>query len=187
MRCFVAVPLPAEVCAAVGHVQERVRKACEGTDIRWVAPESLHVTLKFLGKVEPDRVLAVRERLAAEVPRHTVARLSLAGVGAFPSARRARVVWLGVRDGVQDLALVAAAMDRALEALDFAAEDRSFSAHLTLGRVRAPRRGADLSEALATVGAAEAGAWSPPVLVLFESRLGPAGAVHRALAEYAFG
>ena len=184
MRCFVAVPVPAEVCATVGRVQDEVRRACEGADIRWTRPDTMHLTLKFLGNVDGTQVPAVGRALAAEVPRHAVARLALGGVGAFPSPSRARVVWLAVREGADALAAVASGVDRALSGLGVGAENRPLSPHLTLGRARDARRAPDLRSAFAALDQTEAGAWSPRAVVLFESQLRPSGAVHRAIDEY---
>jgi 2'-5' RNA ligase len=187
MRCFVAVPLPDDVRAAAVRAQDEVRRACEGADIRWVRPESMHLTLKFLGNVDEARVPAVGRALAGEIPRHALGRLALGGLGAFPTPHRARVVWLAVREGAAALAAVASAVDRTLAGLSFDAEARPITPHLTLGRVRDARRAPDLRPALAAPVSVDAGAWSPRAVVLFESRLRPSGAVHRAIDEYPLG
>jgi 2'-5' RNA ligase len=187
MRCFVAVPLPDGVRAAAMRVQDELRRACEGADIRWLRSDAMHLTLKFLGNVDEARLPAMGRALAEEMPRHTVGRLALGGLGAFPEPRRAKVVWLGVREGAGALGTVAAAVDRALVGLGFEAEARAFSPHLTLGRARNARRAPDLRSVLAASGPIDAGAWSPRAVVLFESQLGPSGAIHRAIDEYPLG
>jgi len=187
MRCFVAVPVPAEVRATVVRVQDDVRRACDAANVRWARPDTMHLTLKFLGDVDGARLPAIARALADEMPRHAVAQISLAGVGAFPSPHRARVVWLGVRDGAADLTVVASALDGALAGLGLGAETRPFAPHLTLGRARDARRSPDLRAALAAFGSIAAGSWSPRGVVLFESQLRPSGAVHRAIDEYPLG
>ena len=187
MRCFVAVPLPDGVRAAAMRVQDELRRACEGADIRWLRPDAMHLTLKFLGNVDEARLPAVGRALAEEIPRHAIGRLSLGGLGAFPAPQRARVVWLAVRDGAEALAAVAAAVDRTLGGLGFDVDARPYSPHLTLGRARNARRAPDLRPALAAPVSTDAGAWSPRAVVLFESRLRPSGAVHRAIDEYPLG
>lgn len=184
MRCFVAIPLPAEVKARVGAVEVEARRRCGDADVRWTAPASLHLTLKFLGNVAPERLSAVRDGLDRVVGGVRLPVLSLAGLGAFPQPRRARVLWLGVTDGAAALVDLAAAMDQGLAALGFEPEPRPFTPHLTLGRVRAPRGGADLRGALAACGDATAGSWKPEAVVLYESSLRPGGAVHEARAVW---
>jgi 2'-5' RNA ligase len=187
MRCFVALPLPDALRERIAALQVEAKKACRDVDVRWTAPASLHVTLKFLGEVGPDRVAELDHALVPCVAAHGAPRLALAGVGAFPSPARARVVWLGVTEGAAALIDLASAIDRALAPLGVAPESRPFTVHLTLGRVRAPRRGADLTTALAGLAGAAAGAWTPHAVVLYESHLRPDGAIHEARAEWPLG
>jgi 2'-5' RNA ligase len=184
MRCFVAIPLPAEVRAKVAAVEAEARRACADADVRWTAPASLHLTLKFLGNVGTERLDTIRPVLARAVDGVRLPVLSLGGLGAFPQPRRARVLWLGVTDGAAALADLAAAVDERLAALGFEPEPRPFTAHLTLGRVRAPRGGADLRSAFAACGNATVGSWRPEAVVLYESSLRPGGAVHEARAVW---
>lgn len=187
MRCFVAIPLPADVREGVAAVQRQAREACGSVDMRWIAPTSMHLTLKFLGNVPADRLDAIREVLTSCVAGSHLPRVSLSGVGAFPSPRRAQVVWLGVAEGAAAVGDLAAAIDGTLAPLGFEPEARPFAAHLTLGRVRAPRRGADLRGALAALCRVHAGSWTPHSVVLYESHLRPSGAVHEVRAEWWLG
>jgi 2'-5' RNA ligase len=184
VRCFVAIPLPDEVKAKVAAVQAEARRRCGDVDMRWTRPASLHLTLKFLGSVPAERLGAVRTALERVVDGVHLPLLSLAGLGAFPEPRRARVLWLGVTDGAAALVELAAAVDRASAVLGFEPERHPFAPHLTLGRVRAPRGGADLRGALSACGDAAAGSWTPEAVVLYESRLRPGGAVHEACAVW---
>lgn len=183
MRCFVAIPLPDEVKGKVAAVAGEARRQCGDVDVRWTAPASLHLTLKFLGSVGADRFDAVRAAIGGAADGVRLPVLSLAGLGAFPRPRQARVLWLGVTDGAAELVDLAAAIDRGLAALGFEPERRPFAPHLTLGRVRAPR-GADLRDALAACGSATAGSWAPEAVILYESHLHPRGARHEARAVW---
>jgi 2'-5' RNA ligase len=187
VRCFVAIPLPADVRVQAAVVQAALRRNAPAADVRWTAPASLHVTLRFLGDVAADRLPAVCEVVLAAAAAVPPPPLALAGVGAFPSPRRARALWLGVQDDTGSLVRVAEALERGIRALGFAPEERPFTAHVTLGRVRRPPRGADLRGAVAASAAATAGAWTPAAVVLYQSHLGQGGAVHEALAHGAFG
>jgi 2'-5' RNA ligase len=151
--------------------------------VRWARPETSHLTLQFLGNVERTRVLDLVPALAAEVATHRIVELALQGVGAFPSTRRARVLWIGVTTGAPAISDLADALRRVTAPLAVASESRPFRPHVTLGRVRAPERGANLTDAVAACDASEVGAWTPEAVVLYESRLHPKGAVHEAVAS----
>jgi RNA 2',3'-cyclic 3'-phosphodiesterase len=125
---------------------ERLRP--QARDVAWVARDNLHLTLKFLGGVEPDRLDTLAEALVAAVARHPGFDLVVRGLGAFPSRTRPRVLWAGVDAGGAALATLAAGIDDAIEPLGFAREARPFSAHVTLGRVREPRSDPRLAGAL---------------------------------------
>jgi 2'-5' RNA ligase len=147
-------------------------------------PEASHLTLQFLGNVDRQRVLDLVPALHTEVATHRIGELALRGVGAFPSPRRARVLWIGVTTGALAVTHLADALRQVTEPLGNPPESRSFTPHVTLGRIRAPERGANLATAVAACEASEAGAWTPDAVVLYESRLHPKGAVHEAIATF---
>jgi len=149
-------------------------------DVAWVARDNLHLTLKFLGAVEGDRLGAVTTALAGAVTARPAFQLALSGLGAFPSAVRPRVLWAGIGEGAGAAADVAARIDAALDPLGFPRETRPFSAHVTLGRVRAPRAGRGLAEALAA--GAPSGRQPVGHVSLMRSELSPRGARYTELA-----
>ena len=187
MRCFLALPLPAAICRGMTAVQEGLRASCGGADVRWARPEASHLTLQFFDDVDRERMLRLVPALGAEVATHRIGRLALQGVGAFPSPRRARVLWLGVTDGATEVTHLADALRRVTEPLGIPPDARAFTPHVTLGRVRTPQRGADVVAAVAACAPSEAGVWTPEAVVLFESRLQPSGAVHEPLATLPLG
>ena len=135
LRLFVAVDIPEEAKAlaeeAVAPWRERFPKA------RWVPSENWHVTLKFLGSTWPRLVDWVSETVAAVAAARGPFDVSLDGLGSFPSARRARVVWVGMTDPSGGLAALAGALQEAL-AKEFEPEKRAFAAHLTVARSDPP-------------------------------------------------
>jgi len=155
-----------------------------GADFKWVSPDRMHLTLKFLGNVAPQRVVAVSTAVGEAVGRFAPFRIRLAGVGAFPSLSSPRVVWVGVGEGSSDLRHLAAAVDDALAGVGFERERRPFSAHLTLGRRRSARNLAELKEALAQHGDYEGPEVSVDRVVLFSSVLHPTGPVYRPLSTF---
>jgi 2'-5' RNA ligase len=153
----------------------------------WVAPENFHLTLKFLGGIDTGRVPDVDKALADAVAGRSPFQLTLRGLGAFPSVGRPRIIWAGIADGAAELAAVAARVDHALVPLGFPAEERPFSAHVTLGRVRTPRRNPRLSQALSA--AADVELITVPVarVSLMRSDLSPRGARYSELAGHPLG
>jgi len=183
VRCFVAIDPPAGVRAAIAAVQGAVRAAAGAADVRWVDPAAVHLTLKFLGEVAEGRTPGVVEALRMVGAGGCSLALAVGGVGAFPSPRRARVVWIGVTAGAPGLARLAAAVDRGLAGMGFVPEVRAFSGHLTIGRVRSAHSLGRLAAAIEGAARDQIGTWTARELVLYRSHLRPAGAVHEVLAR----
>jgi 2'-5' RNA ligase len=137
LRLFVAVDVPDDVRDALASAVAAFHGSLPSA--RWVGPETWHVTLKFLGSVPAAKVEEVAGAVGDAVREHTAFRARLSGVGAFPSARRARVVWVGVEGRHGELAALARSIDRALE-FGFPREERPFSPHLTLARLKEQAR-----------------------------------------------
>ena len=154
-------------------------------DVAWVARDSVHLTLKFLGGVETTRLAAVTAALVAAAARADPFDIGLSGLGGFPSPERPRVIWAGLGEGVAATAALAHAVDGALATLGFPRETRAFSGHVTLGRVRAPRSNRPLAEALASGG--EFGRQRVDRLVLMRSELSARGARHTELGAAPLG
>lgn len=146
MRLFIAINLPADVRETLWEVAAPLRSA--QYPIRWVAAESIHLTLKFLGEVDAAREDEIAGGIAAAVRGARPFPMPVGGFGAFPSPQRPRVVWAGL-EPVPPLELLQHRMEQEMERLGFPTEGRPFRPHLTLGRVKRDARGAAL-EGLAT-------------------------------------
>jgi 2'-5' RNA ligase len=181
IRAFFAVDLDERARTAAAEVERSLRASPGGDAVRWVRPEGLHVTLRFLGDVATERVPELVDRVRAETAALGSFRVRLGGVHAFPSARRPNVVVLDVGP-VEPLEELAEAVERGVVAAGFAPESRRFRAHLTLGRVRGhrfPSAGSALTP--------EAAAWDVREAVLFRSELHRSGARYTALERIALG
>jgi 2'-5' RNA ligase len=135
-RLFIAVPLTEQA-------REKIAAALPPLPGRRVPPQNWHFTLRFLGDTKPER----RDQLASILRRTRLGRnfsIRFDGLGAFPRAKRARIIWLGVTDGARELVSLAEAVESAVRRSDFPAEKRPFKSHLTLSRVEPPRAVADL-------------------------------------------
>ena len=139
MRCFIALEMPPAVKEHAAGLIKELKSA--GADVKWVAPENLHLTLQFLGEVEPERQPGLEAALARACAGRPVLELAVTGCGAFPGIKKPRVIWLGLAGMIEELAALAEAMQAANQPLGFEPEARAFKAHLTLGRLR-ERRGA---------------------------------------------
>jgi RNA 2',3'-cyclic 3'-phosphodiesterase len=135
-RLFVVVELPDDARAAIMRAVDAIGAQ---PGLRWTPPEQLHVTLLFLGAVEPELVPRIGGRLAEVAAAGAPFRLSLTGFGQFPARGKARVLWVGLRDADGALAALAAATKSSLQDL-VVTEDRPFHAHITIGRAREPVR-----------------------------------------------
>lgn len=154
------------------------RVAC---DVAWVSADNLHVTLKFLGQVAVASVSGIEAALAVAAAAQAPFTVGLRGLGAFPTPGRPRVLWAGAADGAPAAVRLAGAVDEALAGVGCARESRAFTPHVTLGRVREPRRPAALAAALAAGEHRDFGRIAVERLSLMQSRLSPSGARYTEL------
>jgi 2'-5' RNA ligase len=180
IRTFVAVEMDPAIRKGAQSLIEKFRAA--GAEVGWVAPENVHLTLKFLGDVSDADVPGVCEAVRGAVAGVAPFDLEIRGAGAFPNLSRPRVIWLGSAEGDEPMADLAERIDSALKKLGFPREARRFHAHLTLGRVR---RGGPAISALASLvqehADAQIGRTPVDEVVVFSSQLKPTGAIYEAL------
>ncbi len=193
MRLFVALDIEEEIRQRIARFMEGIQGFAP--DARWVRPESLHVTLKFIGEQPDEGVTQIKEALATIKGRRT--EIQFRGYGFFPTAKSARVFWIGMDAGAE-LASLAVAIDEKTAALGIPKEDRAFSPHLTLaragGRSGSPRRMKGdqpnrvfyrLQEKLAVLPASEFGSMNASEFFLYSSQLSPKGSKYTKLERYA--
>jgi 2'-5' RNA ligase len=185
VRAFVAVDIGPDIRAELRPVVAELRKL--NAAVRWVTEDNWHLTVKFLGNLEwrqlGDLSLAVQQA-AATVP---VFEMTLAGLHAFPPGPNPRIVAVDVTAGVEGLRALHQAFDRRMQDLGVPAENRSFLAHLTLGRVQGTQGAERLWEALKKQAGREFGSVEVTEVVLFQSELRPAGAQYTPLAHAKLG
>ncbi len=136
IRTFIAIPLPPVLLAELKKVIEQLRNLSRG--VNWVKPESIHLTLKFLGNLRKDELSKVfegMEKIFHSAP--VTFKLTACGLGAFPSLRRPRVLWVGIKgSGLEQLLNLQKLIETELNQRGFPAEERPFSPHLTLARIK---------------------------------------------------
>lgn len=182
MRLFVALDLTPEVRAALLALLEKLQRAA--ADLRWVNPEGLHLTLKFIGEVPPEKRAPIEEALA-RVTSPAPVELDFSGVGYFPNERRPRVFWVGVHAS-DNLAPLAAQLEAALEPLGIARENRPYVPHLTLGRFKSPRGLPQLQTEIAQLPSTQFGRVRAEEFYLYQSQLSPRGARYTRLEKFPF-
>jgi RNA 2',3'-cyclic 3'-phosphodiesterase len=187
VRSFVAVPLPGELQARIFAVTGDLGH--ELPDVRWLRKvENLHVTVKFLGKVEETQLDALAAALGEALGTLPRFAIEVRGMGAFPSARKANVVWVGVDDVQPEgagMAAVAETVEAVAETFGFSREQRPFRAHVTLGRCKG--RGIDALRALQPLADQAFGSASVDEVHIYESRLGGEGSTYVLRSRAALG
>jgi len=185
IRSFIAIDLPEEVKEGIRLIQGRIKPRLE--QVRWVRPENIHMTLKFLGDVEQSIIEPMSEGMTEVMRREEPLSFSVGGIGGFPRADRARVVWLGVRGDIDRLAVLQSAIEGFAESFGVAREKRSFRPHLTIGRTRSgPGMITGLEKVQRSSDVFEAGSFVAEGVTFFQSILKSDGAVYRELAYFPF-
>jgi 2'-5' RNA ligase len=135
IRAFIALPLPDDVKDGLVQASLNLKRTI---DARWVRPDAMHLTLKFLGDIEEKHVAELSSGLDRILSGQPPFNMSLSGLGAFPSSRRARVIWAGIATDISRMKMLAADIDRLTARLGVRAETRPFAAHITLARLKVP-------------------------------------------------
>jgi len=183
IRAFIAFDLTQDLREALRALQEELRKA--RADVRWVRPEGIHLTIKFLGNITEERVEKIAEAMGTAVKGTPSLTIHLHGLGAFPTLRSPRVVWVGVREETGGLTALQDRIEIEMERLGFLREKRGFRPHLTLGRFKSFRGREEIVPLLEQWNDREVGAFAPRELVLFRSTLLPSGAEYSRLKSIA--
>ena len=184
IRAFIAIDLPADVRAAIGEAQARLKRAHVGVKISWTKIDNLHITLQFLGYIEEAVIDKIKAALQSVATAHQPFELSVRATGAFPNENRPRVFWVGCEDAHGSLKALAQAVQAAMQPLGFKPEHREFSAHLTLGRVKNPRPDAALTKALDSLKDNAFGTLRVEAIHLMESELHPEGSIYTKLSSH---
>ncbi|WP_138007925.1 RNA 2',3'-cyclic phosphodiesterase [Halalkalirubrum salinum] len=180
MRCFVAIDLPETLADAIGDAQERFRDAA---GLRFVDPSQAHITLKFLGDVDPDQTAAIMNAIETAVAAAGVGpfRCTLGGFGAFPSPEYITVVWAGVHEGAERVSALQEPIERELVAVGFDPEQHEFTPHVTLARMDDARGKDRVQRELAAD--ASIGGFEVSEVRLKESVLGEDGPTYRTIDQ----
>ncbi len=186
VRAFIAIELPIQIKAALAQLQDNLRTG-KSVSVRWVDPEGIHLTIKFLGNVDETEIPPLTKALSEAVRGVAPFSLQLGDPGAFPNAFAPRVVWVGVEGEIEPLRTLHNNIDCVLTPLGFPPEKRAFSPHLTLGRVRdeaSPNEKRRLGENVAKLKTGEKTTFIVGSISLMRSLLTREGAVYSRLASF---
>ncbi len=187
IRAFVAIELPEEVKNELGNQISKLRSGREDS-VKWVKPEGIHLTLKFLGNVSEQRILDVKNALSKSVVGKYPFELNLCEAGAFPNLKSPRVAWVGIAGDLQEITNLHTRIETALVTLGFPKERRGFSAHLTLGRVKdkaTKQERVELGSALGLVEMEHHMPFTVSGISLMQSVLMQSGAIYEQIAHFA--
>ncbi len=147
MRAFIAISLPQEMKDLLSDIQHELKKS--KADVKWVKPDNIHLTLKFLGEIsetQSPEISKVIENIANETNAFT---LSLSSIGTFPPAQAPRIIWVGLNKGDKETKELANRLEKSLKDLGFPPQEREFASHITIARVKSALNLGKLNESLA--------------------------------------
>jgi 2'-5' RNA ligase len=180
LRTFIALELPEDLKEKLSQIQQIFIQNTGG--IRWVKPENIHLTLKFLGSTSEDKVEEVFRILEQTVRGFPCFAFTVSGLGAFPNPRNPKVIWAGIQANSQ-LFSFQKQLEDGLSSIGFSREKRSFSPHLTLGRVKDPQVRKNLRDILEKYIDEDWGNYEASWIIFYRSDLKPAGPVYSILKK----
>jgi len=179
IRAFIAFPLPELISTRICDIQERLKSY--RLPVRWVKPENVHLTLKFLGEISLSTIDGIAEVIEATVRDFSPLILFTNGLGVFPGIKKPRVIWIGISGDIKPLSEIQANLETNLEIKGFAKENRPFKSHLTLGRVKGDIHPENLIDILRSFSDFSSEPFEAGELVLYKSELKPSGALYTKL------
>jgi 2'-5' RNA ligase len=182
MRAFLGIGLPAATREAIVSAIAQARGL--HAPVAWTAPENLHITLNFLGEILPERVAIVERSMRVVANGIGPSSLTAEGGGAFPGTRNPRIFWVGFLEPLELVRQLQQNMGNALAGAGFPREDRPFHPHITVGRTRGALPPAWGERFVQALSGKRFGIVPVSSFTLYESRLGPGGAVHTPLCDF---
>jgi 2'-5' RNA ligase len=186
IRTFIALEMPGKIQRELDEISFRLRKELATLPLRWVPVENMHLTLKFIGDISREQMPEISEAIRKQTIGLAPMEISLDSLGAFPNSKRARVLWVGVNlpESLNDFQ---GRLESGLANLNIPREERAFSPHLTLARVRGHARPADLArihDVLTAQPKLEPNSAMADTITLFRSELKPSGSVYNPLSQF---
>ncbi len=184
IRSFLAADVPPALRESIVCASEKLRSSA--TDVKWLKPEAIHLTLKFLGNIEEEQIEPIVAAISRVIANQEPLVLKAEGIGVFPNLKRPRVIWVGLVGDTERLITIQTKIELSLSDLGFPAEKRPFSPHLTLGRIRSDKRITDLVRNIQELEGITFAPFTVTELVLYRSILQRDGAIYTPLRRLPF-
>ena len=181
IRTFIALELPPSLISLLAKVQEDLQSM--GLRAKWVRPENIHLTLKFLGNINPADIDNIGGAMVDAVGDIETFNLVAGGIGVFPGINRPRVIWVGLKGQIQLLFALQRLLEDNLAALGYKKEKRPFKGHLTLGRFRQTVNPDTIRHIMREYANLYSEEFTANRIILFKSDLKPTGAVYSQLLQ----
>lgn len=184
IRAFIAIKLPPAVISLLEKAQQDFKSA--GLRAKWVQPKNIHLTLKFLGNINPEDIDDIDAAMTDAVMEFEPLNLAARGVGVFPGIKRPRVIWVGLGGQTQALFALQRKLEDNLAVIGFAKENRPYKGHLTLGRFRQAVDPHTIHRVIQEHADLKSEDFTTNRISLFQSDLKPAGPVYSELKQAMF-
>jgi len=181
VRTFIAVELLQEIKENLKDIQEELKRA--NADLKWVKPENIHLTLKFLGSIPVQWIAEISDELKRGLTDFGSFSIEIAKLGSFPEKGKPRVIWAGISKGSEDLFRLQEKVEDSLRKFNFPQEDREYTPHLTIGRVKGPKNIDRLQELIKTKNDLQLGSMIVEDISIIRSDLKPDGPVYTTLKK----
>jgi len=185
IRTFIAIELPAAVIQQAEAIQGQLKRS--GLRLRWVRAQHMHLTLRFLGEIAPERSVEAIAAMQRSVGEIRPLELYVQGLGVFPGIRNARVLWMGLGGQTDALAALRQGLEDVLAEKAFVRDNKPFKGHLTLARIKETIEARRLQQAIETCAVFTPVRFLAEEIVLFRSDLRPGGPIYTPLARVGFG
>jgi len=185
MRCFIAIDITEEIRNALSNLQAELRSKADvkKSDVKWVNPEAIHLTLKFLGEIKDEQVVDICNITKEVASQHKSFELDVESVGHF-GGRSARVLWIGAGQDCENLLQLQGDLEHQLDLAGWPKEGRKFSAHLTLCRIRNSKAGIKLAQMIQEYKELKLGTMPADSISVYQSQLTPKGSIYTQLGNY---
>jgi 2'-5' RNA ligase len=184
IRCFIAIELSQEIKETLGKIESELQKSVSG--VKWVKPDNIHLTLKFLGNVDEGTVENIKKIMNEVAKDAKPFKMKLSQAGAFPSPSRPRVIWVGIDDENKKSSHSVNLIEEKVSSLGIEKENRAFHPHLTLARVKFLKDKSSVQNAFVSLKVPST-EMTAAKITLFQSKLTPQGSIYTALHEVGFG
>lgn len=178
IRCFIAIELSEEIKNTLAKIESELQRNIQG--VKWVNPDNIHLTLKFLGQIEKEAIEEIKKILDEITATARPFKIRLSQIGAFPNPNQPRVIWVGIDDGTKESSHLANLIEEKIVPLGIEKEDRAFHPHLTLARIKFLKDKSSVKNAFASLKVPQV-EMTAAKIALFQSTLTPEGPIYTVL------